>query len=188
MATTITPTLPLREYVDAEAGRLGSEVAGRLEHIANVIDTWVERNRAPLPEAGDARPIMPGDVVFEEGDARPVTVECVSWDGYVAGVTVGRAGTWWSVEDPETLTHEGPAACFRWHARTYMPLPDEVPSTLRECTCHLRSTGPETNALWSHEDFYARARAVGAGDADLFLCLEDGRTYCPGEHELFRWE
>jgi len=38
---------------------------------------------------------------------------------------------------------------------------------------------------WSHEAFYA---ASGDSDADIFMCVENGKMYVPGENELFRYE
>lgn len=37
---------------------------------------------------------------------------------------------------------------------------------------------------YSHADFY---KASGNSEADIFLCLENGLYYIPGEHELFRY-
>lgn len=37
---------------------------------------------------------------------------------------------------------------------------------------------------YSHADFY---KMSGNSEADIFLCLENGLYYMPGEHELFRY-
>ena len=40
-------------------------------------------------------------------------------------------------------------------------------------------------APWSYDDFYA---ASGDSDADIFMCVENGKLYVPGANELFRYE
>lgn len=39
--------------------------------------------------------------------------------------------------------------------------------------------------LYSHKSFY---EAMGNSEDDLFLCIENGKTYLPCEHELFQFE
>lgn len=38
---------------------------------------------------------------------------------------------------------------------------------------------------WNYGKFYECARTVGAGEIDIFKCLDDGKLYIPGQNELF---
>ena len=38
---------------------------------------------------------------------------------------------------------------------------------------------------YNYHEFYEAANIVGARNIDLFLCIENGKTYIPGENELF---
>ncbi len=46
------------------------------------------------------------------------------------------------------------------------------------------STYDWAKTQYSHADFY---KASGGSDADMFRCLENGKTYIPGENELFQF-
>ncbi|MCD8189685.1 MAG: DNA methylase, partial [Clostridiales bacterium] len=49
----------------------------------------------------------------------------------------------------------------------------------------LMSDDEEAEIPYDYEEFY---RASGAPDADIFLCVENGENYIPGNHELFVYD
>lgn len=84
-----------------------------------LIGSYGERVKRPAPEVLDADgvPIEVGDTVyFADGDARPLTVECIDVSGekpVVDLVYLDERGTWHLV-DPEKLTHERPDSWRLW--------------------------------------------------------------------------
>ena len=54
-----------------------------------------------------------------------------------------------------------------------------------ETDSHLgfRNNG-STDTKWSYEEFYATS---GGSDADIFICIENGKLYVPAQGELFRY-
>lgn len=108
------------------------------------------------------------------------------------------------LSDVTGFCHEGfdlvhPKDEFEYHGFHFVPLaqlPVEMKTKQNQITLHLKSDHNLgfSNYEWgkiaySYDDFYA-AHGYKVNDEyyyDLFLCKETGKTYIPGENELFEW-
>lgn len=68
-----------------------------------------------------------------------------------------------------------------------VPLPKDFFSITRRCASVGIGNYPWSTTKYKYKDFYTAAATAGGGEADTFLCLEDGLVYIPRENELMRY-
>lgn len=80
---------------------------------------------------------------------------------------------------------------FEYAGLHFIPLPQKLEGDFFTTTRRSRSVGignyPWSSIPYDYDDFYKSAAAVGGGESDLFLCVEDGCAYVPFSNELMRY-
>lgn len=81
---------------------------------------------------------------------------------------------------------------FEYAGRHYRPVPVKLPKDFVARAWRCASVGignyPWSTTKYDYEDFYKAAATVGGGDADAFLCVEDGLIYIPHGNELILYK
>lgn len=81
---------------------------------------------------------------------------------------------------------------FEYAGRHYRPVSVRLPKDPVSRMWRMASVGignyPWSSTKYDYEEFYKAAASVGGGDADTFLCVEDGLVYIPHENELMLYK
>lgn len=81
---------------------------------------------------------------------------------------------------------------FKYAGRHFEPLSIQLKGDFHSITRRTASVGignyPWSHTKYDYMEFYKAASHVDGGEADLFLCIEDGLVYIPCANELMLYK